>query len=653
MFDKATTISASERSATDSAKLLPSIPGANVNSNGAITGIAQYRGLYGDRVNVHLDNSPALTGGPNAMDSPLSYTPPLLLENIVVSRGIASVASGQETLGGQITANLNRGQFTDDAAFTASGGLFTRYNAGSEGVNHALVGQLANQTHKLSLLASYDKGNDTEAGDSTDIEGTEYQRERYDISYGFRTENTEVEAFVGRLDTKDTGTPALPMDVDYIEGDLAGLNVNTLVNDISLKAHVAYGHVDHVMNNFAMRTPASPMMFRATKAIGKNLAYGLQAEIPVIEGEITLGVDANEVIHDADISNPSSAMFLIKNFNYSERNSYGLFAQWKGDLGDYQLETGVRYNIIEMDSNDVSASGLMGMMGISAGNLANRFNQADLDEQYDNFDLVLKASRPINENTVAHVGLARKTRAPSYQERFLWLPLPAAGGLADGRSYIGNLDLDSEVAYELNIGVAWQTENIYFTPELFYKDIQDYIQGTPSTDMLANMVSTMMSGNPALQFNNINAELYGLDAGWGYRVNDHWRLDGVLSYVRGKRSDENDDLYRIAPLNHSLTLSYEADRFGIKIESVIYAKQDKVSAFNNEQKTSGYGLVNLDSYYRVADNMEIGLGVQNLLDKKHQDHLAGYNRNNRSDIALGERLYGAGRNIYLEAKLTW
>jgi len=32
----------------DTAVVLKEIPGANVNSNGAITGIAQYRGMYGD-----------------------------------------------------------------------------------------------------------------------------------------------------------------------------------------------------------------------------------------------------------------------------------------------------------------------------------------------------------------------------------------------------------------------------------------------------------------------------------------------------------------------------------------------------------------------------------------------------------------------------
>ena len=58
--------------AADSAQLLKKIPGANVNSNGTVTGIAQYRGMYGQRINTLIDGIKISSGGPNAMDSPLS-----------------------------------------------------------------------------------------------------------------------------------------------------------------------------------------------------------------------------------------------------------------------------------------------------------------------------------------------------------------------------------------------------------------------------------------------------------------------------------------------------------------------------------------------------------------------------------------------------
>ena len=58
----------------DLANWLTSVPGANVNSNGPVTGIAQYRGLYGDRLSATLNGHTIIGAGPNAMDTPLSYS---------------------------------------------------------------------------------------------------------------------------------------------------------------------------------------------------------------------------------------------------------------------------------------------------------------------------------------------------------------------------------------------------------------------------------------------------------------------------------------------------------------------------------------------------------------------------------------------------
>ncbi len=54
----------------DISGLLKSLPGANVNSNGPLTGIAQYRGLFGDRVETQVGGMSMAGAGPNAMDPP-------------------------------------------------------------------------------------------------------------------------------------------------------------------------------------------------------------------------------------------------------------------------------------------------------------------------------------------------------------------------------------------------------------------------------------------------------------------------------------------------------------------------------------------------------------------------------------------------------
>jgi iron complex outermembrane receptor protein len=84
------------------------------------------------------------------------------------------------------------------------------------------------------------------------------------------------------------------------------------------------------------------------------------------------------------------------------------------------------------------------------------------------------------------------------------------------------------------------------------------------------------------------------------------------------------------------------------------AKQRHVSTENEEEKTSGYGLINLSGSYSPNSQMKINAGINNLFDRSYQDHLAGYNRNNTSaDIAVGERLYGLGRSAYVNLSLSW
>lgn len=65
----------------DSAELLKILPGAAVNRNGGLTGLAQYRGMYGARVSVNINEVSFVSGGPNSMDSPLSYIPRAQLQN--------------------------------------------------------------------------------------------------------------------------------------------------------------------------------------------------------------------------------------------------------------------------------------------------------------------------------------------------------------------------------------------------------------------------------------------------------------------------------------------------------------------------------------------------------------------------------------------
>ncbi len=631
----------------DTATLLRRVPGANVNSNGPLVGIAQYRGTYGDRVSVAVDGAVLANGGPNSMDSPLSYAPKTLLRELRVNRGIVSVSAAQETLGGHIEAVTRNGDFSDGPEAELHSHIDTSYSGLNDGISASALVYGANQHHKVALIAGYDNGNDSKFEGNKAIAATEYDRDRYNLHYGYQRNGNEFSISVGRNETNISGTPALPMDIVYIDSDIATVNFSTAIGETSVFGHISYSHADHGMDNFTLRqAPASPMGYRSAHTTGRTLDYALKANRPLWQGEFTFGVDVNEEIHNADVSNPNNPLFAIENFNDPVRNTYGLFGEWVQRQADWSLELGLRFNTINTDADPVSASGMPVMMMTNANALAAAFNGADRSETYRNTDWVVKYARRLENGLGLHAGLARKTRAPSYQERYLWLPMQSTGGLADGRSYIGNLSLDSEVAHEINLGLSFDNGTFSISPELFYRDIDDFIQGTPTTNATANRVSMMMGGNPALQFNNVEAEIYGIDALYSYQLSDTLRLDGHVSYVRGERTDVSDDLYRIAPLNGRIGLTYQQTNYSVTLESELYAEQSRVAEFNGEEETAGYGLVNLRAFYDVTRQLTLSGGIDNVFDKAHRNHLAGYNRVAGGELAVGERLYGTGRNIY-------
>ena len=106
---------------------------------------------------------------------------------------------------------------------------------------------------------------------------------------------------------------------------------------------------------------------------------------------------------------------------------------------------------------------------------------------------------------------------------------------------------------------------------VFYNKVDDFIQGVAMT----------AAPDAILKFSNVNAELSGAETTISYILSDNLRLDGNISYVQGKNTSSNDNLYRIAPLNGNFALTYELGKFELIGEVKFAAKQDKVSKYNS------------------------------------------------------------------------
>jgi iron complex outermembrane receptor protein len=573
----------------------------------------------------------------------------------------------EEGLGGGIGINSRQGEFSSQSDLASEsapdwsfyGVASIGYGSNASSTGAAAFAALGNGKNWLDLAASLDRGDDYEFADG-EVAATEYERYQYRFGYGHQFTSVEIRlrAVVNR--TGDSGTPALPMDIRYVDSEQYSVEFETPAGGGELDFRINLLSVEHLMDNFTLRPPPSNSMGmkmpRQTVAVGDGGGFKLVYQLDLSSYGLELGIDGRREQHDADITNPVNEQFYVTNFNDVERDRAGAFIQSTINAGAWDLEAGLRYNRVATNAGEVGGNLALMMQNPQQGRLdelADAFNGADRRKKDNQWSGVFKASRDITGRTRLNLGLGRKARSPSYQERYLWLPMEATAGLADGQTYIGDIDLKPETSAEITAGIEISTEAFQLTPELFYRDISNYIQGIPSTNVTANMFAMMMSGKLPLQFSNVDAEMAGIDMAYEWEISDAWQLRGNIAYVRGKRTDIRDNLYRIAPLSSFLELMYVHERGFISMENVAASRQDRVAEYNNEQETAGWGIINLRAGIKLGNVVSLGLGVENLFDKAYQDHLGGYNRVIGSDVPLGQRLFSKGRNFYLRLNADW
>lgn len=623
----------------DVADWLKTVPGANINKNGPITGIAQYRGMFGERIAKTIGGQHIVSAGPNAMDAPLTYINPMMVESVAVYRGIAPVSAGIDTLGGAVTVNLKKAEVNTGAIF--SGDLAISYNDINAASTIAGDINISNENTGILLYSIDQQGDDYQDGAGNTISSTQYNKQQYGADLRHKTDDWEIGLTWHNAQTHESGTPALPMDIDYIDSDRFSLDGQLLLDNWQLTWQLGHQDAVHGMDNFSQRISMNKSMYRYNTTDAKTLDYKLLLS----QGDWLFGLEGYDSEHNAVISNPENTLLKIDNFNEIKNQRNSIFVEWTPSNDEFSHNLGLRLKDNRADAGEVSHS--MAMMNPSIKALRDEFNKAERKVSKVTVDLTFNSEYQFSQTLALNYAIAIKQRAPSYQERYLWLPMQATGGLADGKTYVGNINLDVETAYQFNAGLSYDYGNFSMAPQLFYQKVQDYIQGTPSTDMRVKMIASMMGDTSPLTFSNIDATLYGADMNWHYRLDKHFKLSGIISYVKGKRNDINDDLYRISPLNARINLYYQYNKWQSNLALHAYQAQNNVSALNNEQVSSGYAIIDWQVDYFVSSGLVLRLGANNLLDKQYSDHLGGVNRANGSDIAVGARINAMGRNVYL------
>lgn len=621
----------------DVAAWLTRVPGAGVVRNGAQTGIVQLRGLFNERVRVRVDGMAITPACPNHMDPPLHYAGPEALDSLAVVVGATPVSLGGDSLAGSVAAKSRPPEFAADAAWKPLARVALGASGGNDGRQAGVTLGAASDVLNLRYLGGYQDADNYQSARG-EVADTGYTSERHALAAAYRHGSGTWEFEAGTHRARDVGTPTLPMDM--VEDDARRLRL-AFKGDTPLGALEAgvYRHeINHVMDNFSLRPLTGPARMEAPSTsddTGLTLALAREAG----NGTLKLGFETylNDFdVYQQNLSNP--ALPKQDMFRDAKRDRFGVYGEWEGVLTDgLRLNAGLRGEIVRMDAGDI--------VDVFAPAVADRdaFNALDHARRDANLDATVALRYALGPRLDLEGALTRRTRSPSLLERYLYTPTSASAGQADGRTYWGNLDLEPEVAHGVELGVAVRDRARRAKAGVFWQDVADFIQGQPVARLDAN-------GLPVLQYANVNARLWGLEASASQRFGA-LELGAWASFTRGENTDNGDKLYRIAPLRGGLSADYRQPGWRVGGEWLLSARKTEVAAYNGEPETPGYGVLNLYAGFAPLKNLNLTAGVDNVFDKLYYDPLGGVNRVAGGLAAVGGLMPAMGRSAYV--KMDW
>jgi len=625
-----------ESSAKDVGEALTKLEGIWKIRKGAIANDVVLRGFSKDNINVLIDGSRVYAACPNRMDPPAFHVDFSEVERIEIIKGPFDVRH-QGSMAGLVNIITKKPEEGFRIKLNASAGSFNFINL-SPVVSYA--------DDKLGILVgySYRYSKPYKDGDGRRITEQPFanyrpefrNRKAFEINtywtkLGFKPiKNHSVEFSYTRQDARDTLYPYLRMDAVYDKMDR--FNMNYQIDGISdtlksLKFHFYYAKVDHLMNS-RYRTG----MFMQTDAESKTFGGRLEANL----GDLTLGFEAYRRNWDAT----TFMMMMGTQFSIPDvdTESFGIYGEYKRNLSDkLRLVAGLRLDTTKTKADSSKAN----------TNLYFDYKDTRRTSKTDTYPSGnVQLFYELQKGTELFVGLGHSVRVPDPQERYFALRRM-------GSDWVGNPELKPSRNTELDLGIKHFTDRALIKATAFYSFVQDYI-----TVHRQNRVN-FVSGSPnsqARSYENVNAQFFGGEVDLRLSLTQELFLFGGMSYVQARKETKpgfpkninSSNVAEIPPLKARLALRYDKGIYFGEVETILSATQNRVDTDLNEQKTSGYGVVNI----KVGGNFKgftLNAGIDNVFDKKYFEHLSYL----RDPFASGVKVPEPGRTFYINASYTF
>ncbi len=615
--------------ANDGAAFLKTTPGFTVIRKGGTDGDPVLRGLAGSRLNILLDGTDFHGGCGMRMDPPTAYVFPETFDKVTVIKGPQTVLYGNGNSAGVVLFDHNAKKMAQPG-----GQVEASLTAGTWGrLDGVLAGNYAGEKAYIHAVASHAESDDYEDGDGNTVHSF-YERESLSAAAGWtpdRNTRLEVSAVASRAEAAYADRT-----MDGVKFDREGYGLKFEKTGLSpllqkLSAQVNYNYIDHVMDNYSLRT-FSAASYMVSNPDRETQSAKLSADLAVSDASLlTLGASWQSNEHT--LRKPSGTRPVADAYGSlprildMETAIKGLFGELRHDLGsDRRVIAGLRLD-------DWSADRYVNTTGVLIAGADETLKSGFLRYEQD----------LTGKTATVFVGLGHSQRPMDYWEASTYNGILAAN------------QINPEKNTQMDAGLIWKSGKLKGSVSAFYSKVDDFIltySGSVTSTRLSNCAS--MSGTWSCS-GNVDATRYGGEADLAWRFAPQWTLRGTLAYVRAENDTDDVALAQTPPLESRVGLDYTTGpwTFGGVLRMV--AEQDRVDVgYGNivgqdYGRTAGFSTLALNAAYKPNKQLLVSAGIDNLFDKTYAEHLA---RDNSFEAGSSTRVNEPGRFLWVKLNYT-
>ncbi|MCS3527729.1 TonB-dependent copper receptor [Acinetobacter johnsonii] len=608
--------------AVDGAAYLQSIVGFNQIKNGGANGDVTFRGMFGSRIKILTDGTENLGACPGRMDNPASYVSPESYDKITVVKGPQTVQYAHTGSAATVIFEREPEQLTSAKPYRGQASVMLGSYGRLDQNVEAAVGDEAKYARlnaNRSIADSYQDG----AGNTVP---SDWEKWNADLALGWTpNEDTWIELKGGKSDGEAVYA-GRSMDGSQFARESLGLHVEKKnIGEVikKVEAQVDYSYNDHVMDNFSLRkfNPADGMSMPMASNVARRT---LNARVAMTQdwGQLQLisGIDSQKNEHtkrSGSLMSPYQNKARVGDMDFE---SYGAFGELGYAFNDqHKLVTGARVDQAKID------------------NLA-----TDTERKETLPSGFVRIESELAEHVKTYAGLGYVERVPDYWELFSTKYHQSTGTTFANLENEKTAQFDAGYQYEQGAFKSWAS--------VYAGLIQDYI--------LVAYTPTGSMGKLEAKSRNVDATIAGAEAGVAYQLTDQIQADISAMYAWGENTTDHTALPQIAPLEGRFNLRYVQEKYNLGLLWRVVAAQDRTSYREGNiigydlEDSKGFGTLSLNGTYNIQKDLDLSVGIDNLLNKNYAEHL---NKLGSSGFgyAATEQFNNIGRNYWARISMKF